>query len=431
MKTAVFVIAACGMCCAPLARAQAPEADPNEVQVPRDLTLGDALRLALDANPGLRALGLELRKAEGRTRQAAVRPNPGLALDVENFGGTLPGVSRSEATLSVGQILELGGKRPARIGAARADEAVVSLDVAAGRLALVAEVVTRYLEAIAADRALALSHEEVRAAEEAATTTAQRVRAGAAHPVEQRRAEVELANAKLERTTVEVEASLTRTRLSLLWGDAEPRFEQLLGGLDSLAGPPSLDSIAARAETSPVLARWRAERDARRKRLDLERARRIPDLTAQAGVRSFAETSDRALVGVVGFPLPLFDRNRGAIQEATAALEQVPNQEAQARVEVRRALAEAHATLRRARGKVETLRHEVLPEAQRAFEEMRVGFERGRFTYLDLLEARRTWIRARREELQTLLIGHLAIAELERLIGGPLETPSREGGPER
>ena len=78
---------------------------------------------------------------------------------------------------------------------------------------------------------------------------------------------------------------------------------------------------------------------------------------------------------------------------------------------------------------MQSLRRDVLPQSAHAFEEMRLGFERGRFTYLDLLEARRTWIRARREELDTLLAGHQAVIQIERLIGGPLTAP-REGAQE-
>lgn len=427
MKIAVLLFTILVVLLSGPALAQAAQAS----EVPADLTLADALRLALGANPGLKALGVELRKAQGRTRQAGVRPNPEASLEVENFGGTLPGFSSSEVTLSVGQILELGGKRGARIGAARADEQIISSEVGVGRLDLVAEVATRYLEALASDRMLVLAQEEVQAAEEASAAADRRVRAGASHPVERRRADVELANAKLDQTTIEVEAALSRTRLSLLWGDPEPRFERLLGSLDSLPLSPGFDSLALRAEAAPGLARWRAVREARERRLELEKARRIPNLTAQAGLRSFAESGDRALVGALSLPLPLFDRNRGAIEEAAATLEQAPNEEAQARLEIRRALAEGRAILVTAHDKLESLRRDVLPEAERAFEEMRLGFERGRFTYLDLLEARRTWIRARRDELQTLLVGHLAAAELERVLGGPLETSNREGGPER
>ncbi len=418
MRKIVVLAAAAAIAVSPqVVRAAEPATAP--LQVPAELTLREALRLALAANPRLQAVGWELRKAEGRTRQAGARPNPELSFSLENAGGSSSG---SEATLSVGQLLELGGKRSARVGAARAEQQLVSLDIQTERLVVIGEVVARFIEALGAERSLMLSDEEIRAAEEAATTNAQRVRAGAAHPVERRRADVELANLRLERTIQQSDAALARSRLSSTWGEPEPRFERLVGLLDSLPQFPSLDSLLVRSEASPVLARWRAEREARQERLDLERSRRVPDVTPIAGIRSLNDGSDRAFVGGLSLPVPVFDRNRGAIDEATAAVRQAPIAEAQARLELRRSLAESHAMLRRGRDKLEAIRREVLPEAARAFEEMRTGYERGRFSYLDLLEARRTWLRARREELQTLLAAHLALAELERLVGAPLDT---------
>jgi len=424
MKKILLVLTAAAVLASPRAIGAAEPASAP-LDVPPELTLREALRLALSANPRLQVLGWELRRAEGRTRQAGARPNPEVSFDLENIGSSSTG---SEATLSVGQLLELGGKRGARVGAARAEQQVVSLDIQTERLVLIGEVVTRFIEALGAERSLSLSDEEVRAAEEAATTIAQRVSAGGAHPVERRRAEVELANVRLDRTILQSDVDLSRSRLSSTWGEPEPRFASLVGLLDSLPRLPSLDSLQARAEASPTLTRWRAEREARQKRLDLERARRGLNLTPLVGVRSLDDGADHAFVGSLSLPIPVFDRNQGSIDEASAAVRQAPIAEAQVRLELRRSLAESHATLRRGRDKIGAIRREVLPEAARAFEEMRTGYERGRFSYLDLLEARRTWLRARREELQTLLGAHLAVAELERLVGAPLETESDPEG---
>jgi cobalt-zinc-cadmium efflux system outer membrane protein len=274
-----------------------------------------------------------------------------------------------------------------------------------------------------------LSGEEVRAAEEASVTLGERVRAGAAHSVERRRADVELANLKLEHVLLRSDAALARARLSSLWNQPEPRFERIAGALDSLPAEPHLDSLAVRAEASPAIARWQSEREARGQRLALERARRIPDLDAQFGVRRLGDVGGTTLIAGVAVPLPLFDRNAGAVDEAGAALSQVSSEEAEARLEVRRSLAGQHAALHRARTTLAALRSEVLPEAQRAFDDIQVGFERGRFTYLDLLEARRTLLRARREELQALLAAHLSIVAIERLIDAPLVAGApRSGG---
>ncbi|MEO5617607.1 MAG: TolC family protein, partial [Candidatus Eisenbacteria bacterium] len=411
------------------AAAAAPGAPESGVRA--EITLIEAIRLTLAANPRLQALGWEIRKAEGRTRQAAVRPNPTMGFDFENFGGTDSEAPGSEATLSIGQILELGGKRSSRIATARSEQQVVSVDLEAGRLDLMGETASRYLQALATERALELSELEVKAAEEAVSTTSLRVTAGASHPVERRRAEVELANVKLEQAVLRADAEVARSRLSSMWGEPEPRFLRLLGAMEDPPAPPPLDSLTARIQSSPLLRRWVAERSAREQRLKLEHARSRPDLNAQVGLRRFQETSGSALIAGVSLPLPIFDRNRGAIDEAAAALAQVPHSESAARVEMRLALAESHVALRSARSKLDALRRDVLPGAERALEEMRVGFDRGRFTYLDFLEARRTWLRARHEELQTLLQANLALAQIERLLGTPINPSSNpEGGRE-
>ena len=99
--------------------------------------------------------------AEARLRQARVRPNPTLALEVENAFGSGPfqGFGNAETTLGVTQDLELWGRRGARVDVARADAGTASLrrDLAvvdaAGRLALV------YAEAEAAERRFDLAQE--------------------------------------------------------------------------------------------------------------------------------------------------------------------------------------------------------------------------------------------------------------------------------
>ena len=308
---------------------------------------------------------------------------------------------------------------------------MISIDVEAGRLDLMGETTSRFLQALAAERALELSDQEVRAAEEALSTTTLRVTAGASHPVERRRAEVELANVKLEQAVLRASTEGARSRLSSMWGEPEPRFQRLRGTLENPPAPPSLDSLTARVQSSPLLRRWTAERSARERRLNLEHARSRPDLDAQFGLRRFQETEGSALVAGISVPLPVFNRNRGSIDEAAAALAQVPHSESAARVELRLALAEGHVALRSAQSKLDALRRDVLPGAERALEEMQLGFERGRFTYLDFLEARRTWLRARHEELQTLLQANLSLAQIERLLGTPLNTsPNQEGGRE-
>ena len=45
------------------------------------------------------------------------------------------------------------------------------------------------------------------------------------------------------------------------------------------------------------------------------------------------------------------------------------------------------------------------------------GFSLGKFSYLDVLDAQRTWFDARSQYLSQLLSTHSSVADLERLLG--------------
>lgn len=81
------------------------------------LTLSEALAIALLKNPSLQAYAFESRVAEARVLQAGIRPNPELAVGVENFLGTgaLSGVKGLETTLQLSQIIDLGGSLTRRV----------------------------------------------------------------------------------------------------------------------------------------------------------------------------------------------------------------------------------------------------------------------------------------------------------------------------
>ena len=388
-----------------------------------ELSLRTAVALALLKNPELASFSLELRAAEARQLQASLRPNPEMTFELENFGGTLPGLSESEATLSLGQLIELGGKRGARTEAARSELSVLEVEYEAARLAVASQVARRFLSALALQRFAIFSEEVVRTAEEVAASAANRVRAGAVSPAEASRAQLELANARLDRAALRTELSLSYARLSALWGSVHPRFVRLEGDLDRLTDVPPVDSLLARVVKSPDIRRWEAEGIARDKILALERSQRVPDVFLEGGFRTLRESGDNAFVLGFALPLPVLNRNQGNIRAAEVRVSQAQPQRLRAIVERQLAVAEAYSAVLIAKSRADTLRTEIIPMAVRAFQEITTGYERGRFGYLDLLETRRAWIDARREELSGLLAFHLAVADLEQLLGGSI-TPT-------
>lgn len=404
------------------ARAQEQLPEPTDT-----LTLRDALALVLLRNPELRAFSFDLRAAEARLLQAGLRRNPELAFTAENLGGTVP-LSDPELTLSLAQMIELGGKRKARVAIARGEAAVINLNYEATRLVLLFEVQRHFLEAIALEKLLGLSQETVRIAEEMLNAVRAKVRAGSTSPAEATRSEVELAKATLEMELLRERLRLSYSRLSALWGTPRAQFRSISGSLDSLVTLPSLDSLLTSASKSPDLERWEAEVHVRASRIALARAQRVPDLGLHAGYRALLESNDHTFVAGLSLPLPFFDRNQGSIAEAHLLTSSSSEQLANARLSRALQIIEAHSALSQERTRIELLRADVIPGARRAYSELRLGYERGRFGYLDLLEARRTWTEAEREKLLSLLTFHATLAELERLVGGRVSAAA-PGGP--
>lgn len=143
------------------------------------LTLPQALSRAAAYDPALPAAA-RMRAAEAGVRQAGVRPNPSLGADLENFAGTgdIGLADRSEATLYYEQTWERGGKREARGRCGPGAELALARGRASVRaLDLLAEVQTAWVEALAAEAAIAVAEERLAVARRLEGEVARRVRA--------------------------------------------------------------------------------------------------------------------------------------------------------------------------------------------------------------------------------------------------------------
>ena len=75
------------------------------------------------------------------------------------------------------------------------------------------------------------------------------------------------------------------------------------------------------------------------------------------------------------------------------------------------------------------LRSTVLPGSQQAFEAVSEGYRLGRFGFLDALESQRTLVTNGSQYLRALSDYYKAVANVERLIGAPLNESVGPSGP--
>ncbi len=395
-----------------LAHANATADEQAVIEPAMTLTLEQAIALALDHNPALTAARREVGATEAQLLQGSLRPNPELSYQADDASKA----SRT-STVELGLPIETGGKREARMRAAGLGREVAQADLSSVALRLRSAVISAFFDVLAAQELRNTAGDSVKIAQRATDIAAKRVAAGKISPVEETRARVAEAGARVALTQADSDLRNARRRLTSLWGNAIPAFTEASGDVEQLPSLPGEDTVAQRLADSPQLLRAQRELERRKSLVALEQSRAVPDVTVSLGMkRSIEVQGDQALVALK-VPLPLFNRNQGNLQEALQREEKAGAELQTVRVSLSSAARQALENVSARRQEAELLRTEVLPGARSAFEAATIGFENGKFSFLEVLDAQRTLIAARSQYLGVLANVHRAHAELESLIG--------------
>ena len=387
------------------------------------ITLCDAVTLALVNNPKLKAFSLDIRAAEALKLQASLLPNPEIDVEVEEFGGTSEraGFDASETSIQIGQLIELAGKRSKRTHLASLEKDLAGLDFKSKRLDVMADVAGAFIDVLAAQEQLSLSKELVDLSEKTYSTVAERVRAGQDSPVEETKAKIALSNTRIEFERAGNKLVSARHQLAATWGSSNPAFEKVAGEFYNLSPVPSLEELAGLISQNPDIARWPAEKERSRAALELEKAKATSDIKLGGGIQYFDEGDDSAFILGLSIPFPLFDRNQGNIQEAMYILAKTEEQRKAVEADRQAALAEASTKLSSSFSEINIIQNDVLSLAKSAFDATNQGYRKGKFEYLVVLDAQRTFFEVRARYIKALVGYHKARADVERLIGGDIE----------
>lgn len=406
-----------GLCCWVLALLAAPAWAKGP-----PFSLSQAVQAALATNPDLAGFAFELRAQDARTEAADLRPAPTLSATVENVlgNGEHGGLNTAETTFALSQVVELGGKRQARVGAAQSGRELIAVTEQAAQLDVLAEVTRRFIHVAGDQEQLALTQNATALARETVQAVTVRVNAAKAPDAELRRARITLARAEVEQEHAEHELGTSRRKLAAMWGDGEARFGAVTADLYTLPRPAPFESLLARLDANPDFVRFASEARLRDAEIRLAEAKRRADVTFSGGLRHLEETGDQALV--FGFSLPLGAGRAAApaIAEATALRDLSAARRDAAAVRAKAQLYALHQELRHAITETELLRGTVLPQMAGALDETRYAYERGRYGYLEWVEAQREFIAIRRSLIEAAVNAQVFQAEIERLTGEPL-----------
>jgi outer membrane protein, heavy metal efflux system len=389
------------------------------------LDLRAVLARTLEESPELGVFPYRERAADALIFQAGLRPNPELSVELGNIVGTglYSGFDRAEATLALSQVIELGDKRENRTLLAGMNRELVGVDYEVARLDILAEAARRFISVARAQALLELARHEEQLAERALAVAKRRAESGRASPVDESRARIAVVQATIAKRGAEHDLASARMRLAASWGETNPMFREVHADLFRFPAVPPFDFLRARLDDAPILGRYLTLERIRAAELRLAESGGRQDARVGLGLRRFEESGESALMLQFSVPLPFSDRNQGRISAARAEWEMTDAERRQARVAVHSSLFEIHQELQHARAEAAALQDDALPEAQQALARIESGYEAGRFSYLELIEARRQRLGIERAAIEAASSFHRLLLELERLTGDPIVAP--------
>lgn len=382
------------------------------------LTLEQVYANVLAQNPQIQSYKARVMAAEGHRLQESLMPNPEAVFEAENFGGDSPrdGLDAAEYTLGVEQQVEIAGKRSKREQVAAIEKQQASQEALAAIQATLARTKAAYMRVAIAQERLSLAEKRVVLADKTHTTVKNRISVAKSADIQHTKADIEVSAAEVEQRKAVKELDIARTELANFMG-ASMLDAGISTDLTSLPDIPEREALMHALEQTPmsVLSQLAIMRE--NSALDLARANGVADPTFGVGVRRYSEDDGTAFLASVSMPINIFDRNQGKIAEAKANLLAAESDRQAQHLHLIRQAEELLQMLISAREDVLAYQDGLLPSAKKAYSQAEEGFERGAFSFLDLLDAQRTLFDVQERHLEALAAFHETKSKIDILTG--------------
>ena len=363
------------------------------------LTLAQVQQQALAANADVRVASAQAEVAAAQLRTSREFPNPVLGLSTAKIAadgsgnGTPRGnrlLDRSyDSIISLSQLFELGKRGPRQQSARAAQRAAEAQRDDARRLVLqaVSQTYVAALEAREESRVLAASAASLR---REAGLAAVRLAAGDLASNDQRQIELAAGRLELDAAASRHTATAAVIALEILLGSPAPTGEtELADTLDALPLPSAELAGDGVAGTRPDVAAAEANVAKAEADLVLQQRAPFPDLTVSAQFeRNPPDQPNTAGLGL-SFPLPLWNRNGGAVRSARAAREVAQAQLDKARLQAVAEVAGSRSAFREARARATAFVEQLRPQSAAVAKTVAYAYEHGGASLVELLAAER------------------------------------------
>jgi cobalt-zinc-cadmium efflux system outer membrane protein len=401
---------------------------PAYVSDTQGQTIADLVQSVLSGNKDLQAAREQLRQAEGRLLQGGFRPNP--TLDAGYTTDRLA-TNNGSGSYSIGysQPFELGGKRAKRVRVAEVAVEIARAQIADAERLAIGQLRSLHAEAIAAAARLSLLERTSDLNQQMVKVMLVQRQAGDASRLDE--ALLRANSNQVEAQRIQVETQLNGLLIQIRNLTGKPDDSSILLRSAEPA-PPDLTqetAVSLALANRPDLKAARLREELAEAGIDLAKSEVIPTINGfvrfgqdklvledlpRSGARYIE--NDRSVSFGVSIPLPLFNRQQGAIAESVSQRIQARAQRESAELAVRRDVALAYRNYEAAKRTLEVLRTGVVGQNQESFQIVRLAYQLGEFRLLDVINQQRIVIDAQTSYAIAQRDYYAAIADLERAV---------------
>jgi cobalt-zinc-cadmium efflux system outer membrane protein len=389
------------------------------------LTLADLEQRALACNPSLQRAAALVGAARGTWVQAGLAPNPSVGYEGQQIGSG--GLAEQHGVLFSQEFVR-GGKLALNRAVAGADQARLEQELAAQQLRVLTDVRIAFHQVLLAQRQIELTESLIRISGEGSVAADALYRAEEVGRTDVLQAQLEQENARILAQNAHHRYDAAWRSLAAVIGDPTLARQPLTG--DAIAPPREFDfreALQRLLTQSPEIAAATMAVERARAAVERERVEPIANVTVQGLVN----WQDNGIGGkpdggvAVSVPLPVFNRNQGAIARAQQELVAARRALTQLELDLQNRLAPIFEQYANARNQVERYREVILPAADESLGLTRQAYAAGETNYTSLLTAQRTFSQTQLGYLdaaQSLRIAEVQIEGL--LLSGSLGTPT-------
>ncbi|MDR4508276.1 MAG: TolC family protein [Candidatus Brocadiaceae bacterium] len=380
------------------------------------ISLEEAIEIAIKNNPQLQSSRYQIDVAEGTLQQSRLYPNPVIEFLAEEMPTHDIGLNESQNLVSITQPIITGGKRGLDIRINEKLKFKNELERDAVILTVIANTKKTFYKASIDQEGFALSQKIETIAKGIFETEKTRFEAGEVPFTNVLRSELELSKAKNAVSLSEGRLQNSLKELQTVMGVPDKAITGTTGKVLTKMDKLSFNELKSyMIKNQPILKASRENIEIAESELLLEKRRVIPDMYVSAGYKRLSQEDTDTVEFGLGIPVPFFNRNQGNIQKGKALTHKAKSDNLSVYNELLFELKKNFTTYNVERQRIIEFRENILPKAEKTLNLITIGYKEGEFSYIDLLDAQRTWSATRVSYIESLRKLNVTVADIERL----------------